>query len=289
MKYFILIVLLMPGISGFAQSRSAIATDLNTIYVCIDSISYNELFQDFFIKDSLFICREQSAKTNDDSYQAKYFIGESATIEFFKPNNSGHFGDHFGDCGIEFKTRQLGALDYLKVLAVKNKFAIDTATTNFFTDSINTIPWYKTIQFKSRRNELTLQEYQREYLNYLGFSENEIKTPMAYKDFNSKLANGRKYPRQFSKINYIKLYADEKLLVHLKQFAKLNKLKKNRNKFSNPEITIEYMSIKDLPQFPIQEIRVALLNPIRHKIVNVSKNLLIEIEDNEAKIKFYYQ
>lgn len=289
MKYFISIVLLIFAINGSAQSNPENKTDLNTVYVCIDSTSYDRLFQDLFIKDSLFICREQHAKTNDDSYNAKYFIGESATVEFFKPNNTGRFGDGFGDCGIEFKTRQLGALDNLEIVALKNNFVIDTATTKFYTDSINHIAWYKTIRFKSHRNELTLQEYQSDYLSYLGFSENEIKKPMVYKDFNSKLANGKKYPRQFSKINYIKLYADKKLLAHLKQFAKLNKLKESKHKFTNSELTIEYILIKDLPQFSIQEIRIALLNPVRHKTVDISKNLVIEIENNEAKIKFNYQ
>ena len=64
----------------FGQLKSIPKTDFNTIFICIDSISYKQLYQNKYIKDTLFFCREKQQETNTDSYTGKYLIGESSTI-----------------------------------------------------------------------------------------------------------------------------------------------------------------------------------------------------------------
>ena len=77
---------------AFAQQQKSV--DCNTIFLCVDSETYKNIFLNSFIKDTLFICQEISTNTNNDSYQGKYLIGKSATIELFQPKESGKFGDN---------------------------------------------------------------------------------------------------------------------------------------------------------------------------------------------------
>ena len=128
----------------FGQLKSIPKTDFNTIFICIDSISYKQLYQSKYIKDTLFFCREMQQETNTDSYTGKYLIGESSTIEFFQPKNTNQIGDHFGDWGIEFKTRKINILDEIIKKSNFLKLPIDTATTKTVLDSLP-IPWLSLI------------------------------------------------------------------------------------------------------------------------------------------------
>lgn len=257
-QYVFLSLLFLPSIC-FGQKKSLFKTDFNTLFICIDSISYKQLCQSKYLKDTLFFCREMKQETNTDSYIGKYLIGESSTLEFFQPKNTNQIGDQFGDWGIEFKTRNINILDNIIEQSKFLKFSIDTFTTKTILDSLQ-IPWYKTLKFKNSKNELTILEYQVDYLKHLGFTKNQIVKPLTFKEYNSILSNGKKYPRQFSMVTYIRLCADKQLIENLHAFAELNNCRKIENKFSNDITTIEYIEVDTLPEFPIQEIGISLLN-----------------------------
>jgi len=269
----------------FGQSKSLPKTDFNTIFVCVDSISYNQLFQNPFVKDTLFFCKTSNNVTNTDSYEAKYFIGESATIEFFQPKKTQQLGDNFGDWGIEFKTRKINTLKNLIEKSKALHISIDTAmvTTNFDGKSIH---WYKTLGLKQRKNELSILEYQKDYLQSLGFTKSQINKSMTYKSYNSILSNGKKYPRQFAMVNYIKLFADKKRIADLLNFAKLNGCKRIGNTITNGETTIGFEEVAHLPDFQIQEIGLSLLDDQKFRREKISENILIEIIGKNAKIVF---
>jgi hypothetical protein len=286
MKQFLILNLFLLQSACFGQKKSIDKTDFNTIFICVDSITYNQLYQNKYIKDTLFFCRESHQETNTDSYTGKYLIGESSTIEFLQPNNATQIGDRFGDCGIEFKTRKINTLNDIVEKSELFKFPIDTSTTTFL-DSLP-IPWYKTLSFKSPNIELAILEYQADYLKYLDFSKNQISQSMTFKEFNNILANGKPYPRQFAMVTYIKLYADKKLRDNLQIFAKLNNCVKAKNKLSNDETTIEYIEVDNLPKFPIQEIGISLLKDQKHRIEKISENLHIIINGKRASLIFKY-
>jgi len=269
----------------FGQTQSIPKTDFNTIFVCIDSISYKQLYQSKYLKDTLFLCREIQQETNTDSYIGKYLIGESSTIEFFQPKNTNQIGDHFGDWGIEFKTRKVNILDEILNKSKFLEFTVDTFTTRTIIDSLS-IPWYKTLSLKNPKNELTILEYQADYLQNLGFTKKQINQSMTSKEYNSILSNGKKYPRQFSTVTYIKLYADKNMIENLQKFAILNNCRKVENKFINSETTIEYKEVENLPEFPIEEIRVSLLNDQRVRFEKISENLYIEVNGKKASLIF---
>jgi len=285
MRHYILILLTLAPLFSFGQIKPNTKTDFNTIFICVDSITYQNLFQNKFLKDTLFFCRESHQETNDNSYTGKYFIGESSTIEFFQPKKSDKLGDHFGDWGIEFKTRKIGMLDDIIGNSNLLKYPIATSTTTFL-DSLTIIPWYKTLSFKTSKNELSILEYQNEYLKYLGFTSDQINKSMTYKEYNSFLSNGKKYPRQFSMVTYIKLYADKKLIDDLQKFATINHCKKIKNKIANSDTTIEFIAVEKVPKFQIKEISVSLLTEQKNRIVKISDNLYLKIKGKKANFIF---
>lgn len=286
MKKYLILNLIFLQLVCFGQKKSINKTDFNTIFICVDSITYKQLYINKYIKDTLFICRESQQETNTNSYIGKYLIGESSTLEFFQPKNNSQIGDHFGDFGIEFKTRKINTLNDIIEKSKLFNFAIDTATTTFI-DSLP-IPWYKTLSFKNSKNELAILEYQADYLMDLGFTKTQISQPMTFKAFNSILSNGKKYPRQFSMVTYIKLYADKKLIDRLQNFAKLNNCRKVKNTFTNGETTIEYIEVQNLPEFPLQEIGLSLMNDQIYHYEKISENLDIRILGKKANLIFKY-
>ena len=269
----------------FGQTKSVPKTDFNTFFVCIDSVTYKQLYQSKYLKDTLFICREQEEETNTGTYTGKYLIGESATLEFFQPKNTHQLGDNFGDWGIEFKTRKINILDQLIKKSNSLKFPIDTSTTTVTQDSLQ-ISWYKSISLKNSNNELSILEYQTDYLKSLGFTDSQINQSMTFKEFNRILSNGRKYPRQFSMVTYIKLYADKNLIDRLQKFAKLNNCQKDKNTFTNGETTIEFIEVQKMPKFPIKEIGFSLINDQIYHYEKISNNLDIKILGKKANFIF---
>lgn len=286
MKQYILLIFLFTQANSFGQKLVG-TTDFNTIYVCIDSVTYKQLYQSKYLKDTLFFCREQQEETNAGTYTGKYLIGESATIEFFQPKNTHQLGDNFGDWGIEFKTRKINILDQLIKKSNLLKFSIDTFTTTVTIDSLQ-ISWYKSLSLKNSNNELSILEYQSDYLKDLGFTNSQINQSMTFKQFNEILSNEKKYPRQFSMVTYIKLYADKKLIERLQKYAKLNNCRKVKNTFTNGETTIEYIEVQNLPKFPIQEIGISLMNDQIYHYEKISENLDIRILGKKANLIFKY-
>lgn len=293
MKPYILFLFILLQSATFGQTTSILKTDFNTIYICVDTISYNQLFQSKYVKDTLLFCREAHTETNINSYTGKYLIGESATIEFFKPNSIEFFqpkivneiGAHLGDWGIEFKTRKIKILDKIIERAKLFKIRFDTSTTTTILDSFP-IPWYKTISLKNTKNELAILEYQAGYLKNMGFTEKQVGESMTFKDFNTFLSNGKKYPRQFEMVKYIKMYANQNTIENILNFAKLNNLKRIGNQVTNGETTIEYVKVDSLPQFPIAEIEISLLNDQKYHLEKISQHLSIFVKGKKAKFVF---
>jgi Family of unknown function (DUF5829) len=285
MKHYLFLILMFLQSICFGQIKSIPKTDFNTFFVCVDSFTYEQLYQSKYLKDTLFFCREQQEETNAGAYTGKYLIGESATIEFFQPKNTHQLGDNFGDWGIEFKTRKINYLDQLFKQSNLLKIAVDTFTTIATQDSLQ-FSWYKSISLKNSNNELSILEYQSDYLKNLGFTNSQINQSMTFKQFNAILANGKKYPRQFSMVTYIKLFADKNLIDRLQKFALLNNCRKVKNTFTNGETTIEYIEVQNLPKFPIQEIGISLMNDQIYHYEKISENLEIRILGKKANFIF---
>jgi hypothetical protein len=284
---FKVIIVLYSLFANNVIAQKKVMTDCNTIFVCIDSISYKQLFTSLFIKDTVFVCHETTTNTKDDQYTGKYAIGKSATLEFFMPKPIDKIGNHLYDFGIEFKTRQFGDLNLLIAKIDKRKTAIDTNTTQL-NDLDTILPWYKTLLVapSNPHFELSILEYQKEYLNYLGFDKKEILSPMTYEYYNQKISNGKKYPRQFNKIKSVTIQINKSQIEGLKYFCLLNEMKQKANTFYKDEFAINFEIIDQSTISKISKIEIELIDVQPQRTIEVSNNLMFKISNKTCEIIF---
>lgn len=268
-----------------AQKKELI--DCNSIFVGLDSATYRDLFSSAYLKDTLFICRQNATQTNKENYEGKYLIGESATIEFFCEKPLGKLGDKVGDIGIELKTRSTNQIVGLFAEAKKLKIPIDTATI-YNQDGETSIIWYKTISLAGGDQNLGLStlEYQADYLKYLGFNDDEILSPMTFKQFNSKLSAGKPYPRLFSSIKSISMSASNQQIKKMKSFCLLNNFYNKPKKSSNGTFDMIYQSDDHLQTVKLKAIEINLLREQAKRTLIISKTLKIIVDGKMATLFF---
>jgi len=285
---FLYLLILLP-LNIFAKPKQA-ALDCNTIFVCIDSLSYATLFDNLFIRDTLFICREQQTTTSNDSYIGKYAIGKAATLEFFKPvPTSDKNGDKPGDAGIEFKTRKLNDLATYTQKATDKKLSVKTDTTKTDTAENKFINWYRTLEINdsaaSAAFSISLLEYDKEYLTFLGFTDTEIQTEMTYEQYNTLLSGGKKYPKAFNAIESVSVLLNKEELHYLKQNALLMGWKGKHRKIMGNHFSIHY-KLKNNAQFHVSAIHLSLTQPFPTRTINISSQLKLKINGNTAVLRF---
>ena len=192
-------------------------------------------------------------------------------------------GNHLNDFGVEFKTRRLGSLDLLTKIAQKKRMLIDTSLTQL-NDQDTVLAWYKTLSLSPPKSnfELCILEYQKEYLNYLGFDKEEILNPMTYEYYNQKLSNGR----QFSKIKSVTLQLHKNQMDQLKAFCLLNEIKQKANTFYNDEFAINFEVVDQLIVSKIKKIEIELVDVQADRIIHVSNNLMFKISNKTCEIVF---
>ena len=79
---------------------------------------------------------------------------------------------------------------------------------------------------------------------------------------------------------------DKKTIGDLQKFSQLNNCTRIGNKITNNETTIEYTEVENLPEFPIQEIGISLLNEQRFRVEKISENLFLKINGKKANFIF---
>ena len=282
---FKLFSLYFLGIASLLFGQQKNQMDVNTIFICIDSVSYQNIFKNPFIRNSLFVCREQTTKTTEESYTGKYAIGKSATLEFFQPVKENKFGNHLGDFGIEFKTRKLGTLNTL-IANVKKPNSFKEALKTVPDDQEKPLPWYKEYTSGNENYELSILEYQKEYLESLDFSASQINTAMTFSEFNEKLSNGKKYPRLFDQLQSIELIIGKNDLEKLKEFSEFTGLTASKNQFSNSDFSIKYRIDKNQKGIKVQKISFSLLSSQKERTIKVSDKIVFRIQKQQAEIQF---
>lgn len=278
-----LVIFLFCITNALAQNK--VKTDCNTIFICLDSISRNAIFSNSYIKDTLFFCKVETTTTNVQTYSGLYLIGKSATLEFVQPQKGNKIGDKLGDFGIEFKTRKLGQLDAVFENSKKNQFKVDTVTIKF-NQADTLLPWYKELSFKKRNFELSVLEYQKEFLKYLDFNDAEISSEMTYEKFNDHLSGGKKYPRQFNKMKSVTILINKNDIQSLKQFCELNQMKKRKNSFYNDDFKIIYTIANSNSQAVIKEIAFELIESQPQQTIQLSNLVTLEVGGTKGRFIF---
>ncbi len=282
-KVTLLITMLhfMSIIVGYSQSK----TDCNTIFVCIENKDYAALFENSFVKDTLFICKENTTNTATDQYTGKYFIGEFATIELMQPSKSNKFGDHLHDIGIEFKTRKRGDLVLLKNQTKPNLFKVEGVTLK---DENKDYLWYNTLMYKNTPSnlEISMLEYSHEYLEMLGFTKDEIAKEITPDFFNKVVYDGKKYPRMFQSIKSIVVEVNKDTEAYLKKTAKAFHYKITDKAIFCNDFTIYYQMKKNFKKTLLKSIEINLKESNPDKKISISPNINIHISKNIGRINF---
>ena len=257
--------------------------DCNTIFVCIEKVDYDALFKNYYVKDTLFICKENTTKTTTDEYSGKYFMGEFATLEFLQPSKNNKFGDHLNDIGIEFKSRKIGVLDSIKDINSK----VEIEKVYLESDSKKHL-WYDALKLKENKTnlEFSILEYSAEELKMLGFTDDEIKKTISPTDFNKIVYGNHKYPRKFKSLKSVWIEVNKDGEKYLKQMAKNFKFKINQNFVDCNDFIIYYKPNKKTDHTVIKEIEIILTESLTNKTLPISSNITLTILDNKAKFSF---
>jgi Family of unknown function (DUF5829) len=277
---FLIFVILMSSIQIM---HSQFKMDANTIFVCIPAEDYTSLFSNSFVKDTLFICKENTTKTSTSEYTGKYFIGEFATLEFMQPSENNKFGDHLNDIGIEFKSRKIGLLDSLK--KTNTNFEIEKVYLESDTEKHL---WYDDLQLKKYKTnlEFSVLEYSAEELKTLGFADDEIKKSISPTDFNKIVYEDHKYPRKFKSIKSIKMEVNADGLNYLKQISKAFHFKMNNNSITYNGFIIYYTLNKNLSATKLKNITLNLIEDLKSKKIELTTHISISISKNTATFDF---
>jgi hypothetical protein len=257
--------------------------DCNTLFVCIPAEDYAALFSNSFVKDTLFICKENTTKTATDEYSGKYFMGEFATLEFLQPSENNKFGDHLNDIGIEFKSRKIGLLD--SIININSK--VENEKVYLESDGKKHL-WYDALKLKEIKSnlEFSILEYSAEELKTLGFTDDEIKKTFSPTDFNKIVYGDTKYPRKFKSIKSITLEVNADGLNYLKQVAKEFHFKMTKNSIEYNGFTIEYSLNKNLPKTNLKNIEINLTEEFPNKTIEISSNITLSISNKTANLVF---
>ncbi len=257
--------------------------DCNTIFVCIEKDDYDALFKNSYVKDTLFICKENTTKTTTDEYSGKYFIGEFATLEFLQPSKKNKFGDHLNDIGIEFKSRKIGVLDSIKDINPK----VEIEKVYLESDAKKHL-WYDALKLKENKTnlEFSILEYSAEELKMLGFTDDEIQKTLSPTDFNKIVYGDHKYPRKFKSLKSVWIEVNKDGENYLKQIAKNFKFKFNQNFVDCNGFTINYKLNKKADHTVIKGIEISLTDTLANKTLPISSNITLTILDNTAKFSF---
>src|SRR6185295_9545869 len=113
MKISVLLTIVMVANVGTLNSQTSDSTEvvISHIFFCIDSVTYQNLFNHDFIAKTFAYSRESSSQTLTDSWTGKYLLGRKSYIEVFAVNDKKahpELGDKFGDASIVFRTRKPG-------------------------------------------------------------------------------------------------------------------------------------------------------------------------------------
>jgi hypothetical protein len=278
-----LLAVYLTSTSMMGQSKAKSNIDCNTIFICIKEEDYTALFSNSFVKDTLFVSKENTTKTSTDEYTGKYFIGEFATIEFLQPSRNNKFGDHLNDIGIEFKSRKIGVLDSIKDINSKveiEKVYIESDTEKHL--------WYDALKLKENKTnlEFSILEYSAEELKMLGFTDDEIKKSISPTDFNKIVYGNHKYPRKFKSIKSIELEVNELGLNYLKQVASTSDFRINKKFIQCNDFRIYYKLKKKLAQTVLKHIEIDLTENLPKKSINISSSIKLLISNKTAQIEF---
>ena len=276
-----------------SQAIDSIKVDINHIFFCIDSVTYENLLKHEFVAKTFANTRELSSKTLTDSYTGKYIFGRNSYIEIFASNSykgsSPQLGDKFGDVSIVFKTAKLGDLDKINSLISSDKKGFRLEPTQYESDG-KTITLNHTLFLSDTALQETFRPYVEEktmdFLKSTEFNEAEIRAGITEQQFREKI-RGKKYEKLYDDIEKIELILTNAEFEYLAETLKYFGFSKTGHRFTNDRLEI-ICSIKQNRKFKLQAIHFTLLNKTEKIKIEISKNLIFKANGVRASFEFSY-
>jgi len=296
MKIAALLTLVLVARFGqlFGQTGDSVKVDINHIFFCIDSITYQNLFKHEFIAKTFADTREATNKTLTDSWTGKYLFGRDSYIEVFASNSSkdssAQLGDKFGDVGIVFKTKIPGDIHKINLLIKANKRDTHLKINESEFDGKIIAFNYNLFLSKAELQESFrpyVEEKTMDFLKFCGFSESEIKSEITAEQFRERI-RGKKFDKLYDNIEKIELTLADEEFKYLAETLKYFGFSQMGDRFFNNKLEIT-CSIQQNRKWKLKAIHFTLLNKTDDINIAVSRNLTFRASGTKASFQFNYE
>jgi len=294
MKISIFIINVLVASPGTVSSQSSDSAKvvISHIFFCIDSATYQNLFNHNFIAEKFAYSSESSSKTLTDSWRGKYLNGLQSYIEVFTVNDKKtqpQLGDKFGDAGIVFRTRKPGDIDKIDAQVKANKRDTHLELMKFESNG-KIIPFNYNFYLSNVALEKTFRPYVEElttdFLQLCGFSEGEIKAGITEEQFREK-RRGKKYEKLYDNIERIELTLTTEEFEYLAESLKYFGFSQIGNRFTDGRLEI-ICSLQQNRIYKLKAIHFTLLNKTEDTNIEISKNLTFKASGATASFEFHY-
>jgi hypothetical protein len=274
------------------QRTDSVKVDINHIFFCVDSITYENLFKHEFIGKIFADTSESSGKTLTDSWTGKYIMGRDSYIEVFSSNpykENPTLGDKFGDLAIVFKTKKSGDINKIHQLIRTNNRDAHLKLQEFERQG-KIIPFTRHLYLTNPGLEKTFRPYvdekTMEFLKLRGFSESEIQSGITEQQFWEKIKR-KKYEKLYDNIEKIELILTNEEFQYLAESLKYFGFSQNGYQFTDSSLEI-ICSIQQNRRYKLKAIHFTLLKKTEDINIEVSKNLTFKASGIKASFQFTY-
>ena len=294
MRMNILLTIVLVAIFGrvSSQTSDSVKVVISHIFFCIDSLSYQNLFNHDFITDAFANCRELSNKTLTDSWTGKYLNGRHSYIEVFWVNDKKaqpELGDKFGDVGIVFRTKKPNDINIINERIKADKRDTHLELMKYETNG-KTIPFnYNLYLSNVSLQEMFrpyVEEFTTDFLTLCGFNDSEIKAGITEEQFREK-RRGKKYEKLYDNIEKIELTLTSEEFEYLAGSLKYFGFSQTGNRFTNGRLEI-ICSLQQNRKYKLKAIHFTLLNKTKDTNIQISKNLTFKASGTMASFEFNY-
>jgi len=292
LKHLLLSYLLFSSFALYAQSRDSAKVVISHIFFCVDSITYQNLFNDDFIAKVFANARELSSKTLTESWTGKYLNGRRSYIEVFAPDYKKvkpELGDKFGDVSLVFRTKKPGGINEINELMRADKRETDLKLMEY-EDSGKIISFNQNLHMSNVELQETfrpyVEEFTVEFLRLCGFNEDEIKSGISEEQFRER-RRGKKYEKLYDNIEKIELILTRDEFEYLAQTLKYLNFSQTGHRFTINDLEIS-CSVRQNRIYKLKAIYFRLLNKTEKINIEISKNLTFKARGLKASFHFNY-
>jgi hypothetical protein len=296
MKIRVLLTIVFIASFGqlIGQTSDFVKVDINHIFFCIDSITYENLFKQEFMGKIFADTRESSGNTLTDSWTGKYLFGRDSYIEVFASNSyedaNAPIGDKFGDAGIVFKTKKSGDIHKINLLIKTNKRdSYLKLNESEFDGKIIAFNYNLYLSNADLQESFRpyIEEKTKDFLKFCGFSESEIKSEITAEQFREKI-RGKKFEKLYDNIEKIELTLTDGEFKYLAETLKYFGFSQTGHRFTNNRLDI-ICTLQQNRKYKLKAIHFTLLNKTEDINIEVSKNLTFRASGLKASFQFNYQ